>query len=124
MSGSLIWLTVLLGLINTLIIHLSRAMQDHGIRLFKKNRDKIINQGSTYRFTHDLRMIFTKNTKVYMWIYLVGVLLNQTPLIWGTIGTRYGRAPYFTSVFPIGMLILFYYSKKVMHDKIPRIQPK
>lgn len=121
-NGSLIWLTVLLGLINTIAIHLSKAMQDHGIRLFKKNRDHIINQGNTYSFSRDLRKIFTKRTKIYMWIYLGGVLLNQTPIIWGTIATKFGRAPYFTSVFPIGMLILFYYSKKVMHDKIPRTQ--
>ncbi|MCF2138614.1 MAG: hypothetical protein K9W44_00995 [Candidatus Lokiarchaeota archaeon] len=122
MSGSLAWLTVLYGVINSIAIHLSKAMQDHGIRLFKKNRDRVIERGYTYSFAHDMRGLFSKKSHIYMWIYLIGVILNQTPIIWGTIATRYGRAPYFTSVFPLGMLVLFIYSKKVMHDHIPKLQ--
>ncbi|WP_457556980.1 hypothetical protein [Candidatus Harpocratesius sp.] len=122
MSGSLAWLTVLYGVINSIAIHLSKAMQDHGIRLFKKNRDRVIERGYTYSFAHDMRGLFSKKSRIYLWIYLIGVILNQTPIIWGTIATRYGRAPYFTSVFPLGMLVLFLYSKKVMHDHIPKLQ--
>ncbi|TFH30212.1 MAG: hypothetical protein E4G98_02485 [Promethearchaeota archaeon] len=115
-------LTVMYGLFNTLSIHLSKAMQDHGIRLFKKERERVIRLGQTYSFRDDMREIFTPARKTYLWIYMIGVILNQTPIIWGTIGGRFGRAPYFTSVFPLGMVILLLYSKKIIHDRIPKME--
>ncbi len=115
-------LTVMYGLINTLSIHLSKAMQDHGIRLFKKERERVIRLGQTYSFKDDMREIFTPARKLYLWIYMIGVILNQTPLIWGTLGGRFGRAPYFTSVFPLGMVILLLYSKNIIHDRIPKME--
>lgn len=115
-------LTVLYGVFNTISIHLSKAMQDHGIRLFKKERERVIKLGQNYCFKDDVKELFTKESKQYLWVYIVGVLLNQSPILWGTLGGRFGRAPYFTSVFPLGMVLLLIYSKKVMHDKIPKME--
>ncbi|MHA1520829.1 MAG: hypothetical protein ACTSVZ_05315 [Promethearchaeota archaeon] len=115
-------LTIMYGLLNTFSIHLSKAMQDHGIRLFKKERERVIRIGQTYSFKDDMREIFTPARKQYLYVYIIGVILNQTPMIWGTIGGRFGPAPYFTSVFPLGMIILLIYSKKVIHDRIPKME--
>jgi len=94
-----IGLGLLFGIINTLILHLSKAMERHGIDIFTRKKS------------------FKEKGKKPV-IYIVGVILNNTIIIWQIIGTTFASAAVFSSVFGLGLILLMLYSHYILHEAI------
>lgn len=90
---------IFLGVVNTSLLHLAKAMQKHGINRHHQWQEDGID----------------KRISV---IYLVGLFLNQTPLIWGTLAGKYGSTELFTSMFPLGLIILVLYANLILKEPI------
>ena len=82
-----ILLGILFGIINTLILHLAKAMERHGIETFSK--DKTLKE---------------KGKKPT--IYVIGFILNNTVFVWQIIGINFASATVFSSVFGLGLILL------------------
>ncbi len=96
------------GLLSTSLLNLANAMQRHGIDIFDQIRTKL--NISEEEAETDLK----KPT-----IYIVGVLLNQTPPIWAILANATGAPPsYYTSTFGLGLVILLLYSTKILKEEI------
>jgi len=80
-------LGLLFGIINTLVLHLSKAMERHGIEIFSRKKS------------------FKEKGKKPL-IYIIGFILNNTVFIWQIIGISFARAAVFSSVFGLGLILL------------------
>jgi drug/metabolite transporter (DMT)-like permease len=92
-------LGLFLGLISTLFVHLGKAMERHGIEIFKfkeKSYEK------------------KKKSK----IYIIGFIFNQSVVLWQFIALQFASAAVFSSVFGIGLILLMLYSHYILHEEI------
>ncbi len=94
-------LGLLFGIINTLILHLAKSMERQGIEIF--SRKKTLKE---------------KGKKPL--IYIIGLILNNTVMIWQIIGTSFASAAVFSSVFGLGLILLMVYSHYILHEEIER----
>lgn len=100
MADSIV-LGLLFGIINTLILHLAKSMERQGIEIF--SRKKTLKE---------------KGKKPL--IYIIGLILNNTVMIWQIIGTSFASAAVFSSVFGLGLILLMVYSHYILHEEIER----
>jgi drug/metabolite transporter (DMT)-like permease len=96
-------LGILFGIINTMVLHLAKAMERHGIEAF--SRDKSLKE---------------KGKKPL--IYVIGFILNNTVFVWQILGTTFASATVFSSVFGLGLILLMIYSHYILHEDISRIE--
>ncbi|MFX0039670.1 MAG: EamA family transporter [Candidatus Heimdallarchaeota archaeon] len=96
-------LGLLFGIINTLMLHLAKAMERHGIEIFSRKKS------------------FKEKGKKPL-IYIVGFIINNTVMVWQIIGTTFASAAVFSSVFGLGLILLMLYSRYILHEKITKIE--
>jgi len=102
MADSIV-LGLLFGIINTLILHLAKSMERQGIEIF--SRKKTLKE---------------KGKKPL--IYIIGLILNNTVMIWQILGTSFASAAVFSSVFGLGLILLMVYSHYILHEEIERTE--
>ena len=83
-------LGLIFGIINTLTLHLAKAMERHGIEIFSRKKS------------------FKEKGKKPL-IYIIGFILNNTIFIWQILGTTFASAAVFSSVFGLGLILLMIY---------------
>lgn len=107
-------IAMLFGVLNTIILHIAKAMERHGIEVFDQIRAKLKNEGTAEQ---------VEGTKKPT-IYLIGLILNQTPFLWAMLSNMFssGNASYYTSMFGLGLIALMFYSTKILHEKIQKIE--
>jgi drug/metabolite transporter (DMT)-like permease len=96
-------LGLLFGIISTLVLHLSKAMERHGIEIFSRKKS------------------FKEKGKKPL-IYIIGFILNNTVIIWQILGTTYALASVFSSVFGLGLILLMLYSRYILHEEISKTE--
>ncbi|MFW9969996.1 MAG: EamA family transporter [Candidatus Odinarchaeota archaeon] len=96
-------LGLLFGIINTLVLHLAKAMERHGIEIFSRKKS------------------FKEKGKKPL-IYIIGFILNNTVFIWQIIGTAFASAAVFSSVFGLGLILLMLYSRYILHEEITKTE--
>ncbi|MFX1387356.1 MAG: EamA family transporter [Promethearchaeota archaeon] len=94
-------LGLLFGILNTLILHLAKGMERHGIEIFSRKKP------------------FKEKGKKPL-IYIIGFVLNNTVIIWQILGTTFASATVFSSVFGLGLILLMLYSHFILHEEITR----
>ncbi len=92
-------LGLIFGIVNTLVLHLAKAMERHGIEIFSRKKS------------------FKEKGKKPL-IYIIGFALNNTIVIWQIIGTTFASAAVFSSVFGLGLILLMLYSHYILHEEI------
>jgi len=92
-------LGLIFGIVNTLVLHLAKAMERHGIEIFSRKKS------------------FKEKGKKPL-IYIIGFALNNTVVIWQIIGTTFASAAVFSSVFGLGLILLMFYSHYILHEEI------
>ncbi len=100
-SENIVWLGLSLGITWSLILHLAKSMERHGIEIF--SRDKSFKE---------------KGKKP--WIYIIGLILNNTSLLWQIIAMRYSSASVYASMFGIGLILLMLYSHYILEEEIKK----
>ena len=127
------------GVWSTILLHLSKAMERHGIEIFDQIRVKIKNEGSEAVVTVDVKVDTEVNANIYTevdivaevdeksvkkpTIYIIGLIINNLTPIWAMLATMNGQpSTYFTSMFGIGLIALMFYSTKILHETINKIE--
>jgi drug/metabolite transporter (DMT)-like permease len=100
------------GICSTVMIHLGKAMERHGIEVFDQIGAKL---GKT------------KNEKVEKGlkkptIYIIGAILNNIAFLWAIVGNLFAPPSYMTSMFGLGLIALLIYASRILHEKIQRIE--
>ncbi|MFX0001049.1 MAG: EamA family transporter [Candidatus Hodarchaeota archaeon] len=94
-------LGLLFGIVSTLVLHLAKAMERHGIEIFSRKKS------------------FKEKGKKPL-IYIIGFVLNSTIFIWQILGTSFASAAVFSSVFGLGLILLMLYSHYILHEEIDK----
>jgi len=97
--AEIIVLGLLFGIFNTMVLHLAKAMERHGIEIFSRKKS------------------FKEKGKKPL-IYIIGFALNNTVVIWQILGTTFASATVFSSVFGLGLILLMLYSYYILHEEI------
>ncbi len=97
--AEIIVLGLLFGIVNTMVLHLAKAMERHGIEIFSRKKT------------------FKQKGKKPL-IYIIGFALNNTVFIWQILGTTFASAAVFSSVFGLGLILLMLYSHYILHEEI------
>ena len=97
--AEIIVLGLLFGIFNTMVLHLAKAMERHGIEIFSRKKS------------------FKEKGKKPL-IYIIGFALNNTVVIWQILGTTFASATVFSSVFGLGLILLMLYSHYILHEEI------
>lgn len=96
--AEIIILGLLFGIVNTMVLHLAKAMERHGIEIFSRKKS------------------FKEKGKKPL-IYIIGFALNNTVVIWQILGTTFAPATVFSSVFGLGLILLMLYSHYILHEE-------
>ncbi len=94
-------LGLLFGIMNTLVLHLAKGMERHGIEIFSRKKS------------------FKEKGKKPL-IYIIGFTLNNTVFIWQIVGITFAAAAVFSSVFGLGLILLMFYSHYILHEEISK----
>jgi len=113
MSNSII--AILLGIIGTMLYHISKGMQRQGIEIIDRFRDKIT--GKTIPGTS-----YSEKNRRNNIIYITGVIMNNSLTVFIILANRYAPTSYFTSMFGIGLVALMFYSARILHEPIKGIE--
>jgi hypothetical protein len=98
------------GLIGTIVFHISKGMQQHGIEILKHISHILLKK------TKPGTLYLKKKTI----IYTSGVFLNNTVGIWIILANRFAPASYYTSMYGVGLIALMIYSSKILKDDLNR----
>lgn len=102
-------IAMLLGLVFSITFHLSRGMQQQGIKTLTYIKEKL--QGKTPRFAW-------KEGKPK--IYFCGIILSNSGIIWIVLAGKFAPASYFTSMYGLGLVAMLWYSNRILREKIDR----
>jgi len=102
-------ITMLLGIIFSITFHLSRGMQQQGIKTLTYIKEKF--QGKTPQLAW-------KEGKPK--IYFSGIILSNSGIIWVVLAGRFAPASYFTSMYGLGLLVMMWYSNIILKERINR----
>jgi drug/metabolite transporter (DMT)-like permease len=110
MSMWAIIIVILLGIADTVQLHLAKSMQRQGIEIFDQIRAKIKKE--------HLEIEGSVKKPV---IYIVGLVLNNIEPVWLIVANLFGVYPALvTSMFGVGLVVLMVYSVKVLHEPVNR----
>jgi drug/metabolite transporter (DMT)-like permease len=105
-----ILIVILIGIADTVQLHLAKSMQRQGIEIFDQIRAKIKKE----------HLEIEGKVKKPV-IYLVGLVLNNIEPIWLIVANLFGVYPALvTSMFGVGLVVLMVYSVKVLHEPVNR----
>jgi drug/metabolite transporter (DMT)-like permease len=105
-----ILIVILIGIADTVQLHIAKSMQRQGIEIFDQIRAKIKKE----------HLEIEGNVKKPV-IYVVGLVLNNTEPVWLIIANLFNESPALvTSMFGIGLVVLMVYSVKVLHEPVTR----
>jgi len=109
------FLAMLFGVLNTICLHLAKSMERHGIEIFDQIRTKFKPKDQSIQNISNIKKPA---------IYIIGVIINQTPPLWALLSNLYsaGNSSYFTSMFGVGLIILMVYSVKILKEPIKKIE--
>ncbi len=110
---ALIGIALLIGIISTIQLHIAKAMERQGIEIFDQIRAKL---GKSYDKNADI-----ENTKKPL-IYIVGLVLNNTIVIYAIVANVFGPPALYTSMFGVGLIALMLYSKYFLKESIKPIE--
>jgi hypothetical protein len=102
-------IAMLLGLIFSISFHISRGMQQQGIKTLTFIKEK-----------------FSRKTPTLNWkeckpaIYIWGAILSGSGVIWVVLAGKFAPASYFTSMYGIGLIAMMWYSSKILKEKIDK----
>jgi len=102
-------IAMVLGLVFSIAFHISRAMQQQGIKTLTFLREKLGKQPLTLTWKE------SKPT-----IYILGVLLSNSGIVWVVLAGKFAPASYFTSMYGIGLVVMMWYSSRILKEKIDR----
>jgi drug/metabolite transporter (DMT)-like permease len=103
-------IVILLGIADTVQLHLAKSMQRQGIEIFDQIRAKIKKE----------QLEIEGKVKKPV-IYLVGLVLNNIEPVWLIVANFFHQSPALvTSMFGIGLVVLMIYSVKVLHEPVSR----
>lgn len=100
---------MLLGLVFSITFHLSRVMQQQGIKTLTFIREKLNKKPLTLTWKEG------KPT-----IYISGVILSNSGIIWVILAGKFAPASYFTSLYGLGLVAMLWYSNKILKEKIDK----
>ena len=89
------------GFLNTTTIHLAKGLQRQGIRTLKWFRQA--------KHERSVR---------HAMIYIVGVILNNSTIVWVLLTNRYAAPAYISGMFGLGLVVLLVYSRVVLHEPV------
>lgn len=95
---------IILGIINSCILHLARALQKMGIHSFDRFRQHLFGRTSE-----------TKE-KSRHYIYILGIFLSNICVVFVIIAGRIGTISYFTAMYGIGMFPMLIFTRFVMKE--------
>lgn len=98
---NLIAIGLFFGIVSTLCVHLGKAMERQGIEIYSKDK-KLKDKGK--------KPI----------IYLVGVVFNNSVVLWQILSMQFTSAAVFSSVFGLGLILLMLYSHYILHEEIQK----
>ncbi|MBD3351974.1 MAG: hypothetical protein GF364_10860 [Candidatus Lokiarchaeota archaeon] len=106
-------LAMLFGIVNTMVLHLAKSMERHGIEVFDQIRAKLKKEKGESE----------EGAKKPV-IYLVGLALNQTPMLWAMLSNMFsdGNSSYHTSMFGLGLIVVMLYSSRILGETIQKIE--
>ncbi len=102
-------IAMLLGLIFSITFHISRGMQQQGIKTLTFIKENISRKSTSLTW---------KECKPA--IYLIGVVLSGSGVIWVILAGKFASASYFTSMYGIGLVAMMWYSSKILKEKIDK----
>ncbi len=105
-------LSVMFGIICTVILHISKAMERHGIEIFTQIKAKLTKQ----TLSDDAKGVKKPA------IYVIGFALNNTTPLWAMLSNMFGPSYLFTNMFGLGLIALMIYSTKVLKEPIKNIE--
>ena len=101
---------LLIGIADTVQLHIAKSMQRQGIEIFDQIRAKIKKE----------HLEIEGKVKKPV-IYVVGLVLNNVEPAWLIVANLFGESPALvTSMFGIGLVVLMFYSVKVLHEPVNR----
>ncbi len=105
-----ILIVLLIGIADTVQLHLAKSMQRQGIEIFDQIRAKVKKE----------HLEIEGKVKKPV-IYLAGIVLNNIEPVWLIVANIFGVYPALvTSMFGIGLVVLMAYSVKVLHEPVNR----
>jgi drug/metabolite transporter (DMT)-like permease len=102
-------LVILFGILTTIQLHIAKAMERQGIEIFDQIREKLKKDAKDPNHPPDVKKPV---------IYIVGLILNNTTVVYTILSQLYGPAALYTSTFGIGLIALMLYSHFVLHEPI------
>lgn len=102
-------IAMLLGLIFSITFHISRGMQQQGIKTLTFIKERISGKTPSKSWK-DCK------PKIYIW----GVLLSNSGIIWVIMAGKFAPASYFTSVYGLGLIVMLWYSNKILKESIDK----
>ncbi|MBN2152502.1 MAG: hypothetical protein JW839_13705 [Candidatus Lokiarchaeota archaeon] len=104
------FIVILIGIADTVQLHLAKSMQRQGIEIFDQIRAKLKKEHL------DIEGKVKKPV-----IYLIGLVLNNIEPAWLVLANMFGSYPALvTSMFGVGLVVLMVYSVKVLHEDVSR----
>ena len=104
---------LLFGVIGTVLFHLGKGMQKRGIGFIRAMGVRI-STGSAPRS-------MTRADPRRGWIYVTGIMLNNSLVVWIILANRYAPPSYFASVFGLGIIALVLYARFFLEETITPI---
>jgi len=97
-------LGILFGVLNTITVHMAKAMQRHGIDTLR--------WGSTPK---------EQRSRKKALIYGGGIAVNGLSGLWLILANRFAPPAYATGMFGVGLVLLLLYSRAVLHEDVAPI---
>src|SRR5271157_658370 len=104
---------ILLGIVNTILLHLAKSMERQGIEIFDQIRAALKKEQIAGTIKEKLKKPV---------IYIVGVILNNLPPVWALLASLFGPPSLYTSMFGVGLIALLVYSRNVLKEEFHRVE--
>lgn len=97
-------IVLILGIINSCLIHLARSLQRMGIHSYDRFKNHILGKALQDK----------DNSRHY--IYILGILLSNFCVIFVILAGKIGTVSYFTAMYSVGMFPMLLFTKFVMKE--------
>lgn len=107
-----IYFAFIFGIIGTVMFHIGKSMQKHGIEFLEVIKKRFFSIDSSKKLhRNDLRKGL---------LYLTGITLNNSMAFWIMLANMFAPSSYFSSMFGIGLIPLLFYTKYFLNETITR----
>lgn len=103
-------IAMLLGLVFSISFHISRGMQQQGIKTLSFIKNRILQQKKPETNWQECKPV----------IYISGVILSNSGIVWVVLAGKFAPASYFTSMYGLGLIAMLWYSNKILKEKIDK----